>query len=172
MILSLIFASDPNGVIGKGNQLPWHIPADMKLFKSFTLHHALIMGRKTYETHAKPLPHRLNIVLSSQNPPHPLPENVVWAKTWESALESAQEWAKRQRQSEIFIIGGGQIFSQAFSLPFPIRIYWTKILKAYDGDIRFPLHELNAFTKKRLHFLYHESYDKEPLFEFQLLEKG
>jgi dihydrofolate reductase len=127
-LLSMIAAlSWPGRVIGRGGQLPWRLPADMKRFKAITLGHPVIMGRKTWESLPKPLVDRSNIVLSSQGL-GPLP-----AGSLEQALALA---AQQPGAEEVFIIGGGQVYAEA--LPRAQRLYLTKVHDAAEGDAYFP----------------------------------
>jgi dihydrofolate reductase len=142
-----------NHVIGKNNELLWHIPDDLKHFKALTLGHPVIMGRKTFESlppKARPLPERPNIVITrstryeSANPLLALQEysapNVFLAGSIEEALGKAREL----NGEEIFIGGGTQIYEQA--LPFVDRLYLTLIDDEKEGDAYFPHYE-KEFTK-------------------------
>jgi dihydrofolate reductase len=115
-------------VIGKNNQLPWHLSDDLKNFKKLTVGNTVIMGRKTFESIGKPLPDRNNIVISSSMPQT---QNVIVAKTIEEAIQKAESFKK-----EICIIGGASVYAQ--SLPFADRLYLSFIKKDYDGDVYFP----------------------------------
>jgi dihydrofolate reductase len=117
------------------NGLPWNIPEDMKFFKDKTKGRAIIMGRKTFESVGHPLPNRLNIVITRRaDYAPPDPKVVVKAD-----LKSAIEYAGHQTSiygEEIFIIGGGEIFTE--SLPLVDVIYLTRIHRDYPGDITYP----------------------------------
>lgn len=126
-MLSLIVAISQNRVIGKNNQLPWHLPADLAWFRQQTSGKPVIMGRKTFESIGRPLPKRTNIVLSRQLFEH---EDVVWQPNLESAVNFAKDFA------EIMLIGGGELFKQA--LPLAERLYLTEIQAEIDGDTFFP----------------------------------
>jgi len=132
-----------NGVIGKGNELLWHIPDDLKRFKAITLGHPVIMGRKTFESIVavlgKALPGRTNIVVTRDSS-WAYPEVLV-----AHSLEEAIEKAKELDAEEIFIGGGGQIYQQA--LPYIDRLYLTLIEDDKEGDSYFPAYE-HLFTKK------------------------
>lgn len=127
MKLSLIVAMTQNRVIGKDNQMPWHLPAELAWFKQNTLGKPVIMGRKTFQSIGKPLPNRQNIVLSRQ--PF-IFTDVDWANSLESALELAKG------SEEIMLIGGGELFKQA--LPFAEKLYLTEIQTQLEGDTFFP----------------------------------
>lgn len=131
MTISIIVAVAENQVIGFDNHLLWHISEDLKRFKCLTLGHHVIMGRKTYESVGKPLPGRINIVVSRQN--NLTVEGCLVAKSLEEALELAKQ------DSELFIIGGGDIYKQA--LPIADKIYFTRVHAGFPGDTFFP--ELN-----------------------------
>ncbi len=127
MTLSLIVAIAENGVIGRDNALPWHIPEDLRYFKQVTLGKPVIMGRKTYESIGRPLPGRHNIVMTRDRTWSA--DGVTIARTDQEALAAAGE-------SEVFVIGGNTLF-QSF-LPQADRLYVTEIHRAYEGDITFP----------------------------------
>jgi dihydrofolate reductase len=130
MRISIISATSENRVIGKNNDLVWHLPADFKFFKDKTRDHAIIMGRKTYESLGKALPKRTNMVVS-RNPDF----NPGDAHKF-SSLTSALEKAKKIEKEEIFIIGGGKIYAQA--LPFCTHMYLTIVHGNFEGDTFFP----------------------------------
>jgi len=134
-MISIIAAMTKSRVIGKNNQLPWHLSDDLKNFKKLTVGNTVIMGRKTFESIGKPLPDRNNIVISSSMP---LAENITVAKTVEEALQKAESFSK-----EIFIIGGASVYAQ--SLPFADRLYLSFIKKDYDGDAYFPEFDMSEW---------------------------
>jgi len=141
--ISIIAALGANRVIGKNDELLWHIPEDLKRFKTLTLGHPVIMGRKTYDSIVKmlgkPLPGRTNIVVTRQQI---IPES---AAIFVSSMEEALEKAKALDDEAVFIIGGAQIYAQA--LPFADRLYLTLIDQSAAGDAYFPAYE-REFTKK------------------------
>lgn len=137
MIASLIVAMDEKGGIGKGNRLPWYLPSDLKRFKKLTMGHHLVMGRKTYETIGKSLPGRVMIVVTHQKDYFPKDCMIV------NSLEAAIKLAQDNHESEVFIIGGGQIFHQAIGLA--DRIYLTTIHTDVDADVLFPKIDLNQW---------------------------
>lgn len=126
--ISIIAAMAQRRVIGRNNTLPWRLPADLRHFRRITLGHAVIMGRKNYESIGRPLPERLNIVLST-DPGYRAPGCRVVSSLPE-ALDTAAG------DPEIFIIGGAQVYAQA--LPLAARMYLTLIDGAVDGDTWFP----------------------------------
>lgn len=141
--VSAIAAIGRNRVLGKDNQLLWHIPDDLKRFKKLTLDHSVIMGRKTFESIlsslGKPLPGRTNIVVTRDASwQH---EGVIAAASIEDAIMKA---AKASGADEVFIGGGGEIYHQA--LPFTDRLYLTLVEDDKEGDSFFPEYE-DAFKK-------------------------
>jgi dihydrofolate reductase len=122
-----------NRVIGKDNQLPWRLPADLKHFKAITIGHPILMGRKTYESIGKPLPQRTNIILT-RNSNFAAPGCLVVA-----SKEEAMQTALDLNSSEIFVIGGAEVYKQL--MPAIQKIYLTVIHHTFNGDAYFP--ELN-----------------------------
>ena len=160
---SIIAALGKDRALGKDNQLLWHIPKDLKRFKTLTLGHPVVMGRKTFESIVaqlgKPLPERTNIVITRDAAwAH---EGVEVAHTIEEALAKAKE----VDQEEVFVIGGAQVYDQA--LPFADRLYLTLVESAAEGDTFFPEYE-HMFTKK----VSEEPHENEPIsYAFVTLEK-
>jgi dihydrofolate reductase len=139
MIISLIVAVAENGVIGKDNSLPWHLPADMKYFRDTTMGHCVIMGRKNYESipvKYRPLKGRTNIIITRQNE-FSAPGCIV-VNSLEDALEKAKNTPSvfGNKNAEVFIIGGADVFRQA--LPLANKIYYTKIHYPFEGNVHFP----------------------------------
>ncbi|OOF21334.1 MULTISPECIES: type 3 dihydrofolate reductase [Salinivibrio] len=128
MRVSLIAAMAKDRVIGKDNQMPWHLPADLAWFKRTTLGHPVVMGRKTFESIGRPLPKRTNIVISRD--PDYQPDGVTVVASPEQALAAVGDVA------EVMVIGGGTIYD-AF-LPRADRLYLTFIDTHVEGDTRFP----------------------------------
>ncbi len=116
--------------LGKGNDLLWKISDDLKHFKSLTLTHPIIMGRKTYESIGKPLPQRENIIVTRRS--DFAPEGCTIAHSIEQAIEKAKEID----QKEIFIIGGAEVYAQ--SLQFADKLYLTLVDDNQEGDVFFP----------------------------------
>ena len=127
MLISLIVAYSKNRTIGKNNQLPWHLPADLKRFKQITLGKPIVMGRKTFESIGRPLPDRRNIVISRGDKKF---EGCELFSSLEAALLALKN------ETEIMIIGGATLFAQA--LPFAQKIYATEIDADIEGDTFFP----------------------------------
>ena len=135
MITSLIVAIAENNVIGKDNDLIWRLPNDMKFFKETTLNHHIITGRKNYISIPKkfrPLPNRTNIVLT-----HQTDFNEEGCVVMHS-LETAIEHAKNNNETELFIIGGGQIYKEALEKGLIDRMYITQVHHQFEGDTFFP----------------------------------
>jgi dihydrofolate reductase len=130
MIISLLLAASENGVIGKNNALPWHLPNDLKYFKNLTWGLPILMGRKTFDSIGKPLPGRKSIVITRNKDWHHNGVEVV------HSLEEAVKTAEALGAKEIFVIGGAEIFNA--SLPQANRIYLTRIHQDFDGDVFFP----------------------------------
>ncbi len=128
MRLSIIAAMSANRVIGRNNDLPWRLPADWKRFKSLTMEHHLIMGRKTFESIGQPLPGRTTVVITHQT--DYAPEGVLVAHSVEQALQMAAG------DDEVFVAGGAQIYQQV--LPRADRLYLTSIHEDFEGDTHFP----------------------------------
>lgn len=130
-MINIIVAIDQNRVIGHENQLPWHLPADLRHFKNLTMGHVIIMGRKTYDSIGKALPGRTNIIIT-RNPVFKASD----AKIYHNIQIAFQDYAQAP---EIFIIGGAQLFEETFSLT--QRLYVTKIHAAFKGDTYFPAYD-------------------------------
>ena len=128
MQISLIVAMARGRVIGKDNGMPWHMPADLRHFKSVTLGKPVVMGRRTFESIGRPLPGRRNLVIS---------RNVDWqADGVEVASSLEQALALLAGSDEVMIIGGGQLYAEA--LPLAHRLHLTHIELAVEGDTHFP----------------------------------
>ncbi|MFS7309243.1 type 3 dihydrofolate reductase [Rahnella inusitata] len=130
MIISLIAALATDRVIGMENAMPWHLPGDLAWFKRNTLNKPVIMGRKTFESIGRPLPGRLNIVISSKPGEH---EGVTWATSVDAALAAAGG------VEEVMVMGGGRVYEQF--LPKANRLYLTHIDAEVEGDTHFPDYE-------------------------------
>ena len=130
MTISLVVAAAENNSIGKNNQLLWHLPNDLKFFKNTTWGMPVIMGRKTFEAVNKPLPGRFNIVITRQSDWQA--DGVIVAADLEDALQKAAE----TNCKEIFIIGGGEIYSQSILLADQLDI--TRVHHSFEADVFFP----------------------------------
>ncbi len=179
-IVSAIAAVARNGVIGKDNAMPWHIAADLKYFKRMTLGKPVFMGRKSFESLGKPLPGRLNIVITGQ------PERLRQQETplfheMESAanipdgrhetrlvivrtIGEAIAEAAKTGAPEIMNTGGAQIYAAA--MPYTQRLYLTRIERDFDGDTFFP-----ALDDKDWKLVSSEPHDGDPAYAFTVLER-
>ena len=130
--LSLLVAMAKNRVIGRDNKLPWHLPADLKHFKFLTIGQTIVMGRKTYESIGKPLPGRVNIIITRQE------GYEVPGATVVSSIDDALLMCEKIRSinGENFIIGGEELYRQ--TLKICRRIYITEIQRDFEGDVCFP----------------------------------
>ena len=136
MTISLVVAASENNVIGKNNQLLWHLPKDMKFFKNVTWAMPVVMGRKTFESMgSKPLSGRKNIVITRK--PGWKAEGVSVVNSVDAAVALANEL----NYKEIFIIGGGEIYMIAFERA--NKIYMTRVHAELEGDTYFPVIEKN-----------------------------
>jgi dihydrofolate reductase len=134
LAIVLVAAVGANNVIGRNNELPWHIRTDLKHFKALTLNHPIIMGRRTYESIGKALPGRSNIVVTSDLS-LPAPGCVI-ATSIDAAFGFAREDAKRRGVNEIMVIGGSHIF--AATMPHADRLEITHVHASPPGDVLFP----------------------------------
>ncbi len=142
MVLSLITAASENNVIGRKNDLPWHLPAELKYYRSQTINKPNIMGRKTHEAIGRPLPKRRNIVISRD--PAYKAEGCDTATT----LEQAIEIARQDNPEEAFVIGGAEIYKIA--LPLIDRLYLTRVHTTVDdGDAFFPEIDMSKWKEVR-----------------------
>jgi len=142
--ISLIAAIGKNNrAIGKNNRLLWHLPSDLKRFKELTTGHPIIMGYNTFKSIGQALPNRTNIVLNTE--PLNIPNVTVC-----SSLEKAIEVASQENNQEVFVIGGGMVYSQAISLA--NRLYLTLVDDESEGDTHFPDYSLfNKVVDKEDH---------------------
>ena len=135
-MIKILVACDENRVIGKDNQLIWHLPADLKRFKSLTPGHVILMGRKTYESIGKPLPNRTTIVITRQVDFQA--EGTITAHSVEEAILKA----KSLTREDIFIVGGAEIYSLSLALADQLLV--TQLHDIFEGDAFFP--EISADT--------------------------
>ena len=132
MRVTLVAAVAENGVIGRDWTLPWRLPADLRRFRQLTTGHHVVMGRRTWESIGRPLPGRTNVVLSRDPFFRPEDESVVV----EPSLDDALSRACRAGETELFVIGGAEVY--ALALPVADRIELTRVAAHVDGDVRFP----------------------------------
>ncbi len=150
--LTIIVAKAENHVIGNDNQLIWHLSNDLKRFKLLTTGHPIIMGRKTYESIGKPLPNRTNIVITRNTEWNP--EGILVVHSLHEAIEKAKEF-----DSEIFIIGGGNIYKQALELADTLEV--TEVHHSFEGDTKFPEIDLEIWKE-----VFRENFEKDEKNEF------
>jgi dihydrofolate reductase len=135
-MISFIWAMDENRVIGKNNQLPWHLPEDLKFFKKVTIGHPVAMGRKTHESIGRLLPGRENIIIT---------RNKEFLCDGCTVIYSIDEFIDycQGKEEEVFVIGGAEIFKEL--IPVVDRLYVTMIYDYFDGDTYFPEFSLQDF---------------------------
>lgn len=134
---ALIVAMTKDRVIGIDNDMPWHLPEDLKLFKAKTSGHIIAMGRKTYESIGRPLPNRENFVISRSA------EKIEGCTVFRSVSECVK--AGENSDKTLFFIGGGQIYSDAVKLVDEMHISWVK--KSWEGDTYFPEFDLSEWKE-------------------------
>ena len=165
MIISLIAALTENRVIGKSNDLPWHLPDDMKYFMQTTSGHHVVMGRKNYESipaKFRPLPNRANIVITRQEE-YTAPGCMVV-----NSIPEAIDIAIDNHEAEVFIIGGAEIYSQSLALA--NRLYLTEIQTSLEGDAFFPIFDKPEWSE--LSRRHHPKDEKHTFaFDFVVYEK-
>lgn len=137
--LSILAAMATNRVIGRNNALPWHLSADLKRFKSLTMGQIIIMGRKTYESIGRPLPGRINIIVSRQSD-FSVPGAIVIG-----SIEEALMACLPYQDKEIFVIGGAELYQQ--TLARCQRLYLTEVQKDFEGDAFFPEFDRNEWVE-------------------------
>ena len=152
--ISIIAAIGENRELGKDNKLLWNIKKDLKRFKDITIDSAVIMGRKTYKSIGKPLPKRINIIVTREK------KYKASGCYITHSLKKAIELAKKKNK-QIFIIGGGQIYEQA--IPFTDKLYLTIVKGKYSADTYFP--DYSAFRK-----VVYKKQDREGKYRFTFLK--
>ena len=156
MTKSIIVAISLNHAIGKDNQLLWHLPADLKFFKSTTMGFPVIMGRKTFQSIGRTLPGRKNVVITNN-------QNYNSDQQFDLLVVSSLDQAllELNTEKEVFIIGGGQIYKQAIEIV--DAIYLTVVNVKIDGDVYFPEIDLSKF-----HLIWEEKHlaDEKNKFDY------
>jgi dihydrofolate reductase len=137
--IAAIVAMDQNRCIGKDNEIPWYLPADLQYFKKTTIGHPVIMGRKSFRSIGRPLPKRTNIVVSRD--PFFIANGVLTALS----IDEAVKLAMSEQPEEIFIIGGGHIYAQTTDLW--DRLYLTEVEGNFEGDTHFPELDMSEWTE-------------------------
>lgn len=163
MKISIVVAVAENGVIGKNNQLPWRLSSDLKHFKKLTTGHAVLMGRKTYESIGKPLPKRTNLIIT-RNEAYEAPGCDVFT-TIEQALDFAKSATVNDAGNEVFVIGGAQIYQQI--IPQVDTVYLTKVKAEVEGDAYFDLALLDQF---KVINTQNVSADEKNEYDFDIME--
>ena len=133
--VSMIVAVAENGVIGRNNQLPWYLPEDLKYFKRVTMGKPIVMGRKTFESIGKPLPGRVNIIVTRN--PNYLAEGIKVVTDIDAAIKLADDIAVLDGSEELMVIGGAQLYADI--LPSVDRLYLTEVHAEVEGDAFFPV---------------------------------
>lgn len=163
--LCLIAALAENRVIGRDNQLPWHLPADLKHFKARTLGKPIIMGRKTWDSLGRPLPGRLNLVVSRQ--PDLRLEGAEVFPSLDAALVRAEQWAREQGVDELMLIGGAQLYEQGLARA--ERLYLTRVALAPEGDAWFPAFDEAAWQRRECD--EHAAAENSPAYRFETWQR-
>ncbi len=145
-LISHLVAMAKNRVIGVNNDLPWNLPGDLNHFKQYTLNRPILMGRKTFESIGKPLPQRINIVISRSL--SEIDGVNVFSEVQEGIAFAKQYNKKNQLEDEVIIIGGAQIFNE--TLPIMNRIVLTQVDCEIAGDVYYPEIDMNNFLKKNI----------------------
>ena len=162
MKISLIVAMASNRVIGNNNVMPWHLSADLKKFKQITMGSPILMGRKTFESIGRPLPGRINIILT-RNPEYQQ-DGCLVVNDIETAIKKGCENA-----GEIFVIGGADLYDAM--LPVADALYLTIINKAFEGDTFFPDIDLNEWLEVERETI-HDDPDAKFSYSFLKFEKA
>ena len=158
MKISLVAAVAENNAIGKNNELLWHLPADFKHFKNTTSNHYILMGRKTFESFPKPLPNRVHLIITRQKE-YLVPENCFVF----SSIKEALQFAKKQNQEAVYVIGGGEIYNQTIEEANELIV--THVNASFqDADAFFP--EIRKEWKK-VSEDFHKS-DEKNAFDFTI----
>jgi dihydrofolate reductase len=162
MNISLIVAVSENNVIGKDNDLPWKLPDDMKFFKETTTGHHILMGRKNLESLGRLLPNRTNIILTRDNA-----FNFKGAKVFHD-IEEAIKFANENKEDELMVIRGGEIYKQTISKA--NKIYLTRVHTSIEGDVYFP--EIDKEIWKMSEEYFHPKDERHEFsFTFQTFER-
>jgi dihydrofolate reductase len=163
VIVSIIVAVSENGGIGLHGQVPWHLSADLKLFKQVTMGHTLIQGRRTYESIGKPLPGRKMVVVTHQLAYQAPGCTVV------NSLAEALEMARNDWETEAFIGGGASTYAEA--IPLVDRMYFTRVHAEVEADTFFPDFDESEWAVRE-EVEYEADEKNEYSFTYQVLEKS
>ena len=163
MIISLLVAMDEKRGIGKAGKLPWHLSSDVRRFRELTMGHHLIVGRKTFESIGKPLPGRHTIIVTRNSNFNT--EGCFVARSVEDAIALARD----RGETEVFVIGGAEIYARA--LEAVDRIYLTEVHAEVDADTFFPEFDRSAWIETQQ--IYHSTDEKNQYsFMFKVLERA
>lgn len=162
--ISFVVARADNGVIGRDNALPWHLPADLKHFKRLTVGKPVVMGRKTFDSIGKPLPGRHNIVMTRD--PSWQAEGVTVVANLAEAI-AAGGLDPRTRVEEVMIIGGAAVYADA--LPIATRVYLTEVHDSPEGDTILPPFAADRWCE--IEREDHPAEDGKPAYSFVTLER-
>lgn len=162
--IALIAAMAQNRTIGINNTLPWRIPADLQHFKRLTLGHHILMGRKTFDSIGKPLPQRTTVVITRD--PNLRIDGCLMANSLEAAIAACAG------ETEIFIVGGAEIYAQA--MPYADTLYLTEVQQEVSGDAHFPelnlaewqeiSREIHPQVTPQYHFVHYQRHHDHPRF--------
>ena len=162
MKVTIIAAVAENGVIGNKNKIPWRLPSDLKHFRKITIGHHIVMGRRTHESIGRALDGRTNIVIT-RNKNYKSSGCIVV-----SSLDDALKAARKAKEKEVIVIGGGQIYIQA--MPLADRIYLTRVKANVAGDTYFP--KIESSKWKEINCEQYPADDKNQYpYELCILEK-
>ena len=144
MRISLIAAMTPDRIIGCAGALPWHLPEDLKHFRRLTLNHCVLMGRKTYSSLGRPLPQRRNLVISR----HAKPAVTLTGDgvEWFNDISAAIQWADHHGETELFVAGGGEIYTATLNLAHRMYLTIVHLEKPVIGDTSFPAWDASQWT--------------------------
>ena len=162
MTISAIVACAAHRVIGKDNQIPWYLPADLQYFKKTTLNHHIIMGRNSFESIGRSLPKRTNMVIT-RKPFYAATDCLIF-----HSVEEALEFADNNGETEIFIIGGGEIYRQ--TIDYWDKLYLTEVNVELDGDVFFPELEKNEWIERSSEHHFKDA-KNEYDYTFKILER-
>ncbi len=158
--ITLVVAADRHGAIGKDGKLPWHLSDDLKHFKALTLHHPILMGRKTFESIGRPLPDRRNLVLT---------RNEDWAEPGTVRVASMDDAIRLAEGDELMVIGGAQVY--ALALPLAHRLVMTRVNTVVkDADTYFP-YVNSSHWKETEEVSFKKGSDNEFSFTIRILER-
>lgn len=167
MRISWVLACSTNGVIGREGQIPWKLPADMKLFRQITSHRHVLMGRKTYDSIGRPLPNRKNLVITTDKSLHGRRgENLHYFGTIGEAIKYAQDCGEQ----ELMIIGGETIYNATRAIV--DKVYLSLVeAEILNGDTFFDLHQLRAWGTVRVAISYPADSANEHSFIHEIYEQ-